>query len=61
MVNFYDPIDIADQKHVEKLLRNGGVEYFLRDEPDTKLKTSQILVAEEDFPKAEVLLASTRH
>lgn len=61
MVRFYDPIDRSEQLHIERLLRSGGVEYFLQERPDARLETSQILVAEEDLPEAERLLAGTRH
>jgi len=61
MVRFYDPIDRADQKRIERLLHDGGVEFFLHNESDTRLQTSQILVAEEDIPRAEKLLGRTRH
>lgn len=56
MVSFYDPHNIAEQKHVEQLLRRGGIEYFLRESPEAELGTRQILVAEEDLPAAEGFL-----
>lgn len=61
MVRFYDPIDSIDQKRVEEVLRSGGVEYFLRDESDPGLGSCQILIAEEDIPRAEKLLVRSRH
>jgi hypothetical protein len=61
MVRFYDPIDLSDQQHVEQVLRSGGIEYFLRDESDPGLGSSQILIAEEDIPQAEKLLVRSRH
>lgn len=61
MVRFYDPIDRADQAHVEQLLRSGGIEYFLQEESDPGLGSSQILIAEEDLPEAENLMARSRH
>jgi len=61
MVRFYDPIDRADQNQVEQVLRRGGIEYCLRDEPDPGLGSSQILIAEEDIPQAETLLFRSRH
>lgn len=60
MVRFYDPIDSVDQKRVEQVLRSGGIEYFLRDEPEPALGNSQILLAEEDVPAAEKLLTRAR-
>ena len=57
MVGFYDPIDKADQQRVEQLLKQGGIEYFLRDETDPQLRSCQILIAEEDLANAEQLLA----
>jgi hypothetical protein len=57
VLQFYDPIDKADQKRVEEVLRRGGIEYFLKEEPKPGLDSSQILVAEEDVARAENLLA----
>ncbi len=56
MTLFYDPADEADQQRIEKILRQGGVEYFLREEPEKKLGPCQVHVAEEDVPHAERLL-----
>jgi len=61
MVRFYDPIDTADQQHIEQILRKGGIEYFLRRETEPGLGSSQILIAEEDIAAAEKLLAQARH
>jgi len=61
MVRFYDPIDPSDQQHIEQVLRKGGIEYFLRSEPEPNLGGSQILIAEEDVSAAEQLLARARH
>lgn len=61
MVRFYDPIDKSDQNQVEQVLRNGGIEYFLQEEPEPGLGSCQILLAEEDIPKAEQLLFRSRH
>jgi len=61
MVSFYDPIDSFDQKHAEQVLRSGSIEYFLGDELEAELGTRQILIAEEDIPKAEQLLVRSRH
>lgn len=61
MVRFYDPIDRVDQQQVEQVLRRGGIEYCLQDEPDPGLGSSQILIAEEDIPQAESLLFRSRH
>jgi hypothetical protein len=52
MVIFYDPLDSLEQQWIESVLRSGGVEYCLRDEPEAALRSSQILVAEEDVPTA---------
>lgn len=57
MVRFYDPIDMVEQRHVEQLLRRGGIEYFLGGEADPGLDSRQILIAEEDVAEAERLLA----
>lgn len=56
MERFYDPKDEADQLKVEQLLRQRGVEYFLRRESEPGIGPLQILVAEEDLPIAEDLL-----
>lgn len=56
MVRFYDPKDKADLARVEKLLKEGGVEYFLVPETTAGIGPAQIDVAEEDLPKAEELL-----
>lgn len=61
MVSFYDPIDRTDQNHVEQLLRRGGIEYFLTEKYAGGLDVRQILIAEEDVPRAEQLLAQARH
>jgi hypothetical protein len=57
MVLFYDPRDENDLARVERLLRAGGVEYFLAEEPEKKLGPKQVHVAEEDLPTAEALIA----
>ncbi len=56
MVRFYDPVNHADQSRVEKVLREGAIEYFLHREPESGLGPWQIHVAEEDVPLAEQLL-----
>lgn len=56
MTLFYDPLDGNDQERVENILKKGGVEYFLREEPEKRLAPFQIHVAEEDMPRAEELL-----
>lgn len=61
MVRFYDPIDKTDQNQVEQVLRSGGIEYFLREEPEPGLGSCQILLAEEDIAEAERLLYRSRH
>ena len=58
MTRFYDPKDETDLERVEKILRKGGVEYFLRDnKSDGFMK--EIHVAEEDVLWAEELLQQT--
>jgi hypothetical protein len=63
MVLFYDPLDERDLVRVEEILHKGGIEYFLRREPEEKIGPQQIHVAEEDMPAAEALLlqAQTPH
>lgn len=56
MTLFYDPVDGEDLQRVEKILKSGGVEYCLREEPEKRLAPFQIHVAEEDIPRAEELL-----
>jgi len=59
MARFYDPKDDADLARVEAVLKQGGIEYFLADQPAGAGTTSQIEVAEEDMPRAEELLQNT--
>jgi hypothetical protein len=62
MALFYDPLDEADLSRVEAILKENGIEYFLRHEPVQGIGPSQIHVAEEDFPRAEeLLLKATLH
>ena len=56
MARFYDPRDEADLARVEAILRRGGIEYFLRREPEEGIGPLQVHVAEEDLPRAEILL-----
>ena len=56
MAFFYDPKDEADLARIELILKHGGIEYFLRREPEAGLGPLQVHVAEEDFPHAEKLL-----
>ncbi len=56
MVRFYDPMDAADLARVEVMLKKGGIEYFLRREPEAGIGPMQVFVAEEDLPTAEELL-----
>jgi len=62
MTVFYDPKDDNDLQRVETLLRAGGIEYFLRREPEKEIGPLQVHVAEEDLPRAEeLLLKGTLH
>ncbi|HEU0265384.1 MAG TPA: DUF2007 domain-containing protein [Geobacterales bacterium] len=63
MVRFYDPRDVNELAVVEDILQRGGIEYFLRKEPEGGLSPQQVHVAEEDLPKAErlILKAGLRH
>lgn len=56
MVRFYDPANAEDQARVEDLLRGAGIEYFLGQMTGTQGPT-EILLAEEDLPYAEEVLA----
>ena len=56
MVKFYDPKDAADLAWVEVILKAGGIEYFLRNEPEPGIGPLQVHVAEEDVSQAEALL-----
>ena len=56
MAFFYDPKDEADLARIELILKHGGIEYFLRREPEAGLGPLQVHVAEEDVPHAEKLL-----
>jgi len=57
MTHFYDPKDQADLNRVEKIFRQGGIEYSLHAEPEAGIGPYQIDVAEEDIPYAEKLLS----
>ncbi len=62
MTLFYDPVDEADLNRVEQILKGGGIEYFLRAEPEKGIGPQQVHVAEEDIPLAEdLLLRQTLH
>lgn len=56
MVMFYDPKDEGDLARVEAVLHRGGIEYFLRREPQGGVGKLQICVAEEDVPTAQQLV-----
>jgi hypothetical protein len=56
MAVFYDPKDERDLGRVKRILDKGGIEYFLRRDPERGIGPMQVLVAEEDFPLAEKLL-----
>ena len=56
MAFFYDPKDEAELARVESILKHGGIEYFLRSEPEAAIGPLQVHVAEEDMPRAEKLL-----
>jgi hypothetical protein len=56
MAVFYDPKDERDLGRVKRALDEGGIEYFLRREPEAGIGPMQVHVAEEDFPKAEELV-----
>ncbi len=56
MAMFYDPKDPTDLARVEAILKHGGIEYYLRREPEAGIGPMQVHVAEEDLPHAEKLL-----
>ena len=56
MVSFYDPIDANDLDRVVRILSKDGIEYFTREERVRGISPLQILVAEEDVPRAEASL-----
>jgi hypothetical protein len=56
MAVFYDPKDERDLGRVKRVLERGGIEYSLRCEPERGIGPMQVLVAEEDIPRAEELL-----
>lgn len=58
-MKFYDPKDAVDLGRVENVLKAGGIEYFLRREPEGGIGPLQVHVAEEDLPRAEELLQSS--
>ena len=57
MARFYTPSNDLDLAQVENILRQGGIEYFLRTVDAGQQVKIEINVAEEDFPRAEDLLA----
>jgi hypothetical protein len=62
MAFFYDPRDEEDLSRVESILKKGGIEYSLRQEPVRGIGPFQVHVAEEDLPMAEdLLMEATRH
>jgi Putative prokaryotic signal transducing protein len=64
MTRFYDASDESDLRRVERILKRGGIEYFLKDVPGPGpgLGGREIHVAEEDFAAAEqLILEETRH
>jgi hypothetical protein len=54
MVRFYNPKDEIDLTRMERLLRQGAIEYFLV--PDNGAWPVEIRIAEEDLPQAEALV-----
>jgi len=56
MAVFYDPKDERDLARVKAVLDKEGIEYFLRREPAAGIGSMQVVVAEEDIPRAEELL-----
>jgi len=56
MVRFYDPKDEADLARVERVLRDGGIEFFTRSVESGPYQV-EIVVAEEDVPLAEELVS----
>ncbi|MBI2353773.1 MAG: hypothetical protein HYV06_01880 [Deltaproteobacteria bacterium] len=58
MVSFYDPMNKSDLARVELILKNEGIGYFMRRETEKGIGPLQILVSEEDVPRAEEALLS---
>ncbi len=58
---FYDPHDTADQKRVEEILRENGIEYELHPEPVTGKGPLQIYVDEKNLARAEDLIVHHDH
>lgn len=56
MVKFYDPANEVVLNQVMDILEKGGIEFFLRREPEEGLGPQQIHLAEEDVAAAEELV-----
>ncbi len=56
MVKFYDPANEVVLNQVMDILEKGGIEFFLRREPEDGLGPQQIHLAEEDVATAEELV-----
>lgn len=49
---FYDPKDHADQKRIEMILKENGIDYELHPEPVTGKGPMQVFVSETDLQRA---------
>lgn len=60
MVRFYDPSNREDLTRVEKKLGAAGIEYAVTQPLPGSGLPGAIGIAEEDLPRAEELLSTTR-
>ena len=56
MALFYDPKDNAEQKRIESILSENGIDYELHAEPVTGQGPLQIFVSESDLTQAGKLI-----
>jgi hypothetical protein len=57
MARFYDTVNPAELRRLERLLKRGGIVYSLREVATGSRILKEISVAEEDLAAAELLLA----
>lgn len=60
MVRFYDPVDRRDLARIERKLAEVGIEYTVTSPLYGNALPGSIGVAEEDLPRAEEVLFTTR-
>ena len=56
MALFYDPKDTTEQKKIESILKENGIDYELHTEPVTGKGPLQIFVSESNLVRADKLI-----